>query len=347
MDSMKIGISAEPEADRSLLRGAGIGWMRFDFPFPFEDRHNGPLTQRYRKARAQAEALVRDGIGLLGITPLPGYGNWEPGPDGELRLTWHGFTPAYMGRPGSEEFTKGYHDLCGFLARDLKGIVPMWQILNEMEVPQFAGPLDLRQACDLVLACARGYKEVDPSLLLGANPAGEIKAYYLYGYLYRNGDPLDYCGADGYYGSWHPGGAETWDARIDELHAMTGKKVLLNEWGFSSVGGVASPEEHESGKHVCALKKWHYTWGDGHTPESQAAYVRVVFDAIRKHRDVVIGTFFYRLDDQPVCGQCHQPDCPAETGWGIVDASGKPKPAYHAFAEGAARLAARADGRQP
>ena len=261
MDPMMIGISAEPDADRSLLREAGIGWMRYEFPFPFEDRVNGRLSQSYVKARSNAESLVSSGMGLLGMPPLFGYGNWEPGPDGELRLTWHGRAPAYMGTLGTREFDKSYHDLCAFLARDLKGIVRVWQILNELEIPQFAGPLELRQACDLVLACARGFKEVDPSLMLGANPAGEIKAYYLYGYLYRNGDPLDYCGADGYYGTWHPGGAETWDARIAELHAMTNKKVLLNEWGFSSVGGVASREEHETGKHVCALKKWHYTWG--------------------------------------------------------------------------------------
>lgn len=338
MNTMMIGISAEPDADRSLLRGAGIGWMRFGFPFPFKDRVDGALSPEYLKAKAQAESLVSDGVGLLGIPPLFGYGNWEPGPDGELRLTWHGHAPAFMGVLGTEEFNRSYRDLCAFLARDLMGIVGFWQILNELEIPQFAGPLGLRQACDLILACARGFKEVNPSLMLGANPAGEIKAYYLYGYLYRNGDPLDYCGADGYYGTWHPGGPQTWDERIPELAAMTGKKVLLNEWGFSSVGGVATREEHESGKHVCSLKKWHYTWGKGHTAEGQADYVRSVFGTLKKHRDVLLGAFFYRLDDQPVCAQCHQPDCPAETGWGIVEANGKPKPAYSAFREGVAKL---------
>lgn len=340
MEPMMIGISAEADADPALLRGAGIGWLRQDFPFPFEDKLNGKLSAKYIEAKAAAQTLVDRGVRLLGVTPLIGYGNWLPGPDGQLRLTWSGWTPAWMGTPGSKEFNRAYHDLCSFLARDLKGLVGVWQILNEMEIPQFAGPLDLRQACELILACARGYKEADPSLLLGANPAGEIKAYYLYGYLYRDGDLLDYCGADGYYGSWHPGGADTWDTRIRELHAMTGKKIILNEWGFSSVGGVATREERESGKHVCALKKWHYTWGKGHTPEGQADYVRVVFETLRKHRDILLGTFFYRLNDQPTCWQCHQPNCPSETGWGIVDAGGKPKPAYHAFAEGARRLAA-------
>jgi len=71
-----------------------------------------------------------------------------------------------MGAPGTERFNRNYHDLCAFLARDLQGIVGVRQILNELEIPQFAGPLDLRRACDLVLACARGYKDVDPSLIL-------------------------------------------------------------------------------------------------------------------------------------------------------------------------------------
>jgi len=338
MAPFMIGISADTDADRKLLKEAGIRWMRVDFPFPFEDRLNGKLSAKYLETKTQVQSLVSDGIGVMGITPLFGYGNWEPGPDGELRLTWHGRTPSYMGTLGTEPFNRNYFELCKFLARDLRGIVGIWQILNELEIPQFAGPLDLRQASDLILWCARGYKEIDPSLQLGANPAGEIKAYYLYGYLYRNGDPLDYCGADGYYGTWHPGGAETWDARIPELHAMTGKKVLLNEWGFSSVGAVMSREEHETGKHVCALKKWHYGWGSGHNPQGQADFVATVFDIIRKHREILLGSFFYRWNDQPVCAQCHQPDCPAETGWGIVDVSYKPKPAYQAFKEGVRRL---------
>src|SRR5206468_2692002 len=80
MDDMMIGISAEPGADRSLLREAGIRWMRYEFPFPFEDRMNGKVSQKYVKARATAASLVSGGLGLLGIPPLFGYGNWEPGP---------------------------------------------------------------------------------------------------------------------------------------------------------------------------------------------------------------------------------------------------------------------------
>jgi len=126
--------------------------MRFGFPFPFEDTINGRLSKEYVKAKSQAESLVSSGVGLLGIPPLFGYGNWEPGPDGELRLTWRGHAPAYMGVLGTEEFNRSYRALCAFLARDLKGVVGIWQILNELEIPQFAGPLGLRQACDLVLA---------------------------------------------------------------------------------------------------------------------------------------------------------------------------------------------------
>jgi hypothetical protein len=54
MNDMMIGISADADADRGLLSGAGIGWMRFDFPFPFEDRTGGKLSQQYRKAKAAA-----------------------------------------------------------------------------------------------------------------------------------------------------------------------------------------------------------------------------------------------------------------------------------------------------
>jgi hypothetical protein len=89
---------------------------------------------------------------------------------------------------------------------------------------------------------------------------------------------------------------------------------------------------------VCALKHWHYTWGRGHTPQGQADYVATVFDILQKRREMLLGAFFYRLDDQPVCGQCHQADCPAETGWGLVEHDGRPKAAYSAFQQGVKRL---------
>ena len=74
----------------------------------------------------------------------------QPDAQGRLRLVWKDGFPAWMGRPGTPEFTRAYREMCTFLAEDLKGLVQIWQIANELEIVQFAGPLNMAQACDLV-----------------------------------------------------------------------------------------------------------------------------------------------------------------------------------------------------
>jgi len=339
MSDLMIGASAYPDADVKLMNECGIEWVRRGFPYPWEDRVGGAASERYTKAKEQARSQIERGLKLMGVTPLHGIGTWEAGDDGERRLTWNARSPSYMGEPGSKEFEDNYEAMCAFFADDLKGMVPAWQILNELDIEQFGGPLNPRQACDLVLAAARGLKENDSSLVIGTNTAGAPQAYYLYGYLYKdNAGLLDYCGVDGYFGTWQDGGPRNWDERIAELHALTRTKVFVNEWGFSSYGELMTPEEDASGKHVCVYKKWRKTWGKGHTPEGQADFVREAYEVFRKHREVLLGGFFYRWEDQKECWQCHEPDCPAETRWGLVDLEGKPKPAYYAFKEGVLRL---------
>jgi hypothetical protein len=244
-----------------------------------------------------------------------------------------------MGTAPSSEFYRNYQAICSFLAEELSGIVQMWQIANELDVAPFAGPLTPRHACDFVLHAARGLKEVDSSLIVGTNFTGRIKSYYFYGRLYADPHhPLDYCGADGYYGTWKEGGPEQWVDRIDEIHDLTGVKVLVNEWGYASAGGLMSREERDTGLDACHFKKWPFAWGDGHTPEVQAEHVRATMEVFRSHRDKLLGAFFYRWEDQKKCWACGEPDCPAETAWGLTDREGKPKPAYYAFKESVQRL---------
>ncbi|HUS92607.1 MAG TPA: hypothetical protein VM389_00585 [Phycisphaerae bacterium] len=340
MSEMVIGTSALPGADVPRIRQAHIGWVRQGFRFPFVDRLGGEISEDYRKARAQAEAWRAAGLKVMGVSPLPVSSRWEPDAGGTLRLKWTPRLPEWCGPLGSEQYVRTYQATCEWLAADLKGIVSMWQIANELDIEMFAGPLTPRQACELIAAGARGLKAADPSLLVGHNPAGAPKAYFLFGRLYGCGDGLlDYCGVDGYYGTWAPGSPGDWAGRIAELHELTGTKVLVNEWGFASRGDVAAHGE-APGVANCQLRKWRHTWGPGHTPEGQGAFVREAFDAFRSRRDALLGVFFYRWEDQARCWQCGSPDCPVETAWGLVDLEGRPKPSFEVFREGVERLSA-------
>ena len=62
------------------------------------------------------------------------------------------------------------------------------------------------------------------------------------------------------------------------------------------------------------------------------------FAAFALRRDILLGQFYVRWADQGNCWQCGQPDCPAETAWGLVDREGRPKPSYAAYREGARKL---------
>jgi len=339
MDRMIIGTSAYANADVDLMRGAGIDWVRQGFEYPFSDSLGGTTTDEYQRAKTNAKRWVEKGFRIMGVTPLLGIGLRERDAEGKLQMVWHDHVPGYMGVPGTAEFQRNYRELCRFLAQDLHGIVDMWQIANELDITIFAGPLNPRQASDLILDGARGLKMGDPGLIVGTNTAGSDKAYFLYGRLHAEQEGLlDYCGVDAYYGTWQEGGPEMWSDRIAELYELTGTKVLVNEWGYASAGGLLTDEERATQPYVCEHKKWYHAWDAGHTPEVQAEFVRVAFEGFREQRDKLLGAFFYRWEDQEKCWQCGAPDCPAETAWGLVGIDQTPKPAYVAFRDGVARL---------
>jgi len=340
MADFMIGTSILETADTRQIQEAGIGWVRQSFGLPFEDRVGGMVSREYRKSKAWAQRLRAAGLRIMGITPLPGIGTMKPDAQGGLKLTWRNFLPDWCGALGSEEYLKTYEAVCTWLARDLKGLVPAWQIANELDIEQFGGPLNARQACDLIARAARGLKSTDPSLVVGHNPAGGgPHTSYFFGYLYGRGDGLlDYCGIDGYYGTWIAGGPQDWPAQVAQLHALTGKPIFINEWGFSSAGNIMTAEEIASGAPVCQLRKWRHGWGRGHTPEGQADFVRETFEVLRPLRDILMGLFFYRWEDQERCWQCGSAECPAETAWGLVDRQERPKPSFHAFKEAVRRL---------
>jgi hypothetical protein len=328
-----------PDADKDLMMAAGIEWVRIGTPFPFVDRLDGQQTERYRQYCESVALYAAAGVKVMGVTPQPGSFQWQRSSSGEMEKQWHSRLPDWFPDLTSDQGLQHYEAVCRWLAADLGDSVRAWQIANELDIKTFAGHLDPRQACDLILAGARGLKDTDPSLVVGHNPAGAPEAYYFYGRLYGATDGLlDYCGIDGYYGSWSPGGPEKWAERIRELYALTQTPVLVNEWGFASAGGVMTEADRAAGLPTCQTRRWPATWGGGHTPEIQAEYIRCAFDAFLSVKDLLMGELYFRWSDTATCWQCGQSDCPAETAWGLVDTDGRPKPSYEALKEGTQRL---------
>ena len=86
----------------------------------------------------------------------------------------------------------------------------------------------------------------------------------------------------------------------------------------------------EYSNHIyCELQEGTGLYGFTHTPEGQAEFYSYLIPRLRS-LPWCIGAIIYMRNDSERCYVCGQSDCPVETGWGIVDGEGNPKPAYYA-----------------
>lgn len=334
-----LGVAARlpelTERDLFLMKEAGIGWLRcgdvhFDAAAFMRGEAQGPAFQAARK---RAEHFRAEGFQIMGLTPTPR----------DLK--------GYIGEQGTPEYFENYRKVCGFIAKEFKGLIDWWQVSNELDIWIFREKLSLAQCGEFLKQGIRGVKEASPEAKTGINitlfPSlpGEVDgnteahegptiAQDVYG------DPsieLDYAGIDSYPGTWRKGGPDSWDEYLEGFYALTCKPIIVQEFGYSGAGEMMTPEEDASGVYPCDIKKWRFGWGGGHTPEVQSEYIREAFK-IFASKPYVLGATYYNWRDALKCWQCLQPDCPAETAWGLLDREGTPKANYYGFKNAAAEI---------
>jgi hypothetical protein len=331
-----IGITpAHDSPDFALMRELGIRWVRQGYPFPFCDE-KGTLAQNFLNADKKIEKFRSEGFEILCSFTGPGSVRYVPS---EGKTVYSRAVPEYMGEPSEDRYHKLLFEAAAFVGEYTKGRVTWWQIANEPDIGIFYGPLSEKENISFLLSAANGVNKGNPDARCGIN-LGYINDYarMLIGEIYAVPDsPFAYLGIDGYMGSWQTGGPHSWTAYIDETAKLSGKPVIVNEWGFSSLQWgekyTDTEREYHYNQDVCRQKYWSITWGKGHTPEEQARYVSECLPVFAKH-PAVIGNFFFRWSDTAQCWQCGEADCPAECAWGCVDCEQKPKPAYYALKEG-------------
>ena len=196
------------------LKEAGIGWVRIDTPYPYE---GGALSDSYIRYREQCRRFHNEGIGVVTISPFP---------DAFVRAGVDVTTP---------EGLRAVEETCRFLGRDFAGMKVCWQAANEMYIPHFREPLDEAQAVEFLAASIRGLKSGDPAHAVGHNSVDRDMTFPLKAVEEKCGG-CDYIGLDLYDGTWSEGGPDTFEERIDTLARLTGKPVILMEFGFSSMG---------------------------------------------------------------------------------------------------------------
>lgn len=121
----------------------------------------------------------------------------------------------------------------------------------------------------------------------------------------------------------------------EELEEVSGVKAGLTQEeldaAYQVVGTKIMSSEYKA--HIyCQLAEDYYVTGYPHTPQGQADYMKAAIDDALT-LDYLCGSFVYCYADSDKCYVCGQSDCPVETGWGLVDGEGDPKPLYYAIQE--------------
>ncbi|MDD4689655.1 MAG: glycosyl hydrolase 53 family protein [Eubacteriales bacterium] len=225
---MIIGI-CHGYGDYNRIKDCGFEWDRIDCPFPY-DKETGEISEHYIKFKEHCNQLHKEGFKVMAISPVPVWAYLMGGFD--------------MREPGGYDKVRDMHR---FIAEDLKGYVDGWQVGNEINVYFFRTPYDFDQAILYIEAGVKGIRDVDKEILLGYNFSEyDETSIYMIEKLNTVNDLCDYMGLDAYHGTWIKGTPDDLIDDVNKLHQQTGKPVLIQEFGFASVGDIIQEGELDS-----------------------------------------------------------------------------------------------------
>jgi len=212
-----------PSENYEQIKGAGIGWIRPDIAFPFDK--DGNLRQEYIDWKTKIRRYNDNGLRAFAVTPYP------------RTFIEHGIDPR---TPAGEARVR---EIAAFLVTDLKGIVEGFQITNEMGIPHFTNPLTMKQAARFIGVQLAAMYPLRGDILIGYNSAGPQADLHI---LMRPWHKYcDYVGIDIYIGCFISAGSWmcVFDALLRYLWSLTGKPIILMEFGYISGGAPKTPEE--------------------------------------------------------------------------------------------------------
>lgn len=203
-----------PNERYDLLKEANIEWVRFDIPFPFEK--DGSVASDYESFKERCRGYKEHGIKVMAVSPFPKH-----------------FTDAGMDTRGNDEALK---KVAEFMIEDLQGYIDGVQIANECGIPHFTIPYTVAECAEFIGKTAMYMYPKRGDIIVGYNSGGpqadlhaRMKPWFRY---------MDYVGFDLYMGCFMnmPGFLWVFDAIARYLWSLSGKPVLLEEFGYISDG---------------------------------------------------------------------------------------------------------------
>ena len=271
------GICAIDKPDFALLRDLGVRYVRLGLAFPFDDAGRGTFSAKFENSLRNIEKYAAEGFKTMGVTPGPGSYRYDPE---TKQMRWVRWMPEWAGPHDGEFYYETLGHACEAMAERSRGMVDLWQISNEPDNDIFRAELTDEQMDRFLLTSARAIKRVTPQSRNGINIAvlTDSARRMLRSIYSPNDKPFDYIGIDGYFGSWEAGSPANWIPYIDEVHQLTGRPVIINEWGYSSLQSGPITDDPERTKpysqDVCRTKSWKHVWRTAHSPEEQADFMR-------------------------------------------------------------------------
>ena len=210
-----------PNENYEQLRRGNIEWIRIDIPYPYDE--NGAIRKSYEDFKERCRGYKDRGFKVMAVTPYP-RDYIDAGVD-----------------PRKDE--QGVKEIAVFLINDLRGYIDAVQITNEMGIPHFTLPLTQEEAARFIGVNAEAMNDVKGDILVGYNSAGPqvdlhlmLKPYHKY---------CDYVGIDIYIGCFANVGGLMYffEALVRYLWDLTGKPVVIQEFGYISGGAPKTKEE--------------------------------------------------------------------------------------------------------
>ena len=217
------------DPDYELIKEANIEWFRDDIPFPYDSK--GKISKSYKQWKKEAKRYVKQGIKIFGITPYP-----------------HDYID-YGLDPRDPENKEAIQDIARFYVEDLKGIVGAFQITNEMGVDRFTYPLTMEEARDFIGMQLEAMYPIRGDILIGYNlTAQSLFPYVLPLKMKEYHQYCDYVGMDIYMGCFEPvlKNADQFVTVLGLIRRLTGKPVILCEFGYISLGEPKSDKEKQA-----------------------------------------------------------------------------------------------------
>lgn len=350
-----------------MIKEANIEWKRDDIPFPY--LNDGSMNPFYLSWKEEMKVYVENGIKIFGITPYPDdyieYGldpRDEDAKEGIQEIArfyledLKGIVDAFQitNEMGIDRFTLPLtlDEAAEFIGIQLEAMYP---VRGDVIIGYNLGGLSVVTLPFKMMKWHKYCDYVGVDLYLGSfeDIAHKLDQYIaILGFVRKiTQKPIILC-EFGYIGYGEP--------KTDEE-----KIAVLQEYGYNSEAEATAdmdnfisklPEEMaeeiielypdysdeelaeiifngEYANHFyCTLPDGYGLDGYEHSPDGQAKFYKDLIARVDM-LDYVMGTFIYCWDDSDACYVCGQADCPVETGWGIVDLNGNPKPAYYAVQE--------------